>query len=509
MAPIHAGWLHKKAFMNLGTTERLYFTLTENHLSYYASPPPSSPSSAPPPDARNHVPLGDIQSLNRASGGSSMTIVTWYRTYSLKAGTPAEIDAWMRHFSKILQGSAQVTDDYSSGGTMNPMKPSMSSNGLFAPGDQASAPWLIDDAWLDSEAPLNLTLTAAIPAVSPDLGDAGHHVHVRLADGSVFSVDECVLDGPPKEVACAGGNKLIAQLESLAKPPAGGAEGGGGGGWGSASVACIALAAASATMLLQSRVSFVTENYEPIALTLLVISLSVQLYLRMASPKEAKDEAGGRTAQLRLIATATAAEAASRRSRGLSYLDTAASPQKERRPASSGGLQALSEGGAPADGASDGCPDFTGTYKLNVGKSDDPTEMLIALGVPWIARKAISKASRSLYIEHDGDAWTETMVTPLLTKTVQMALDGTPTIEISPVDKSKVQSVSRVEGRCVVTTNTYEGDDGKTQKLSRRLEEGGNVYIVDNDMTVGSKIIHVTNRFEKVPDENSPGAKGK
>jgi hypothetical protein len=101
------------------------------------------------------------------------------------------------------------------------------------------------------------------------------------------------------------------------------------------------------------------------------------------------------------------------------------------------------------------------------------------------------------------------MVTPLLTKTVQMALDGTPTIEISPVDKSKVQSVSRVEGRCVVTTNTYEGDDGKTQKLSRRLEEGGNVYIVDNDMTVGSKIIHVTNRFEKVPDENSPGAKGK
>jgi hypothetical protein len=73
-------------------------------------------------------------------------------------------------------------------------------------------------------------------------------------------------------------------------------------------------------MLLQSRVSFVTENYEPIALTLLVISLSVQLYLRMASPKEAKDEAGGRTAQLRLIATATAAEAASRRSRGLSYV---------------------------------------------------------------------------------------------------------------------------------------------------------------------------------------------
>jgi hypothetical protein len=382
MAPIHAGWLHKKAFMNLGTTERLYFTLTENHLSYYASPPPASPSSAAPPDARNPVPLGDIQSLNRASGGSSMTIVTWYRTYSLKAGTPAEIDAWMRHFSKILQGSAQVTDDYSSGGTMNPMKPSMSSNGLFAPGDQASAPWLIDDAWLDSGAPLNLTLTAAIPAVSPDLGDAGHHVHVRLAEyvrarktrnshcasvaaagahqrpssfvlvqerasgrgaphqrppsfvlaslafanvaspcsGSVFSVDECVLDGPPKEVACAGGNKLIAQLESLAKPPAGGAEGGGGGGWGSASVACIALAAASATMLLQSRVSFVTENYEPIALTLLVISLSVQLYLRMASPKEAKDEAGGRTAQLRLIATATAAEAASRRSRGLSYV---------------------------------------------------------------------------------------------------------------------------------------------------------------------------------------------
>ena len=32
------------------------------------------------------------------------------------------------------------------------------------------------------------------------------------------------------------------------------------------------------------------------------------------------------------------------------------------------------------------------------------------------------------------------MVTPLLTKTVQMALDGTPTIEISPVDKSIVST---------------------------------------------------------------------
>jgi len=149
-------------------------------------------------------------------------------------------------------------------------------------------------------------------------------------------------------------------------------------------------------------------------------------------------------------------------------------------------------------------PNFTGEFVLDVAASDDPSEMLTALGVPWIARKAIAKTSRTLYIEHDGLSWVETIVAPLITKTMQFSLDGTPSIEISPVDKSAITSVSSVDGDTVVTNNDYGEGNDKSQLITRRLAEEGRLYLVENKMTINAgqegkeKVIFTVSRFNRV-----------
>ena len=157
------------------------------------------------------------------------------------------------------------------------------------------------------------------------------------------------------------------------------------------------------------------------------------------------------------------------------------------------------EGPGVADEAGGGqALDFSGSYALDLKASSDPTKMLTALGVPWMFRKAISKASRTVHIEHDHDAWTETAVTPVLTKTTHQDLTGTPVVQISPVDKTAVTSVSSVQGDAVVTKNTYPEGSSKSQFISRTLEDGGEHYVVENTLTVGDEVIKTRSVYNRV-----------
>jgi hypothetical protein len=124
--------------------------------------------------------------------------------------------------------------------------------------------------------------------------------------------------------------------------------------------------------------------------------------------------------------------------------------------------------------------------------------MLTALGVPWIARKAIASSGRKLHIEHEGLDWTETIITKVMTKTMHIHLDGTPTVEISPVDKSQVTGVTQMEkgGKCV-TRNSYAGSE-KSQLITRVLEENGD-YAVINCLTLDDgKVIETKSVYNKI-----------
>ena len=71
------------------------------------------------------------------------------------------------------------------------------------------------------------------------------------------------------------------------------------------------------------------------------------------------------------------------------------------------------------------CPDFSGTYVLDHKESDSNDEMMAALGVPWVARRAIRGTKRTIHIEHDGDVWDETTVTKFRTMEDHFDLSGT------------------------------------------------------------------------------------
>merc|ERR1712023_253037 len=112
--------------------------------------------------------------------------------------------------------------------------------------------------------------------------------------------------------------------------------------------------------------------------------------------------------------------------------------------------------------------------------------MLKALGVPWAARKALAHCERKLVIEQDELSWTETISTSVVSKTSHLWLDGRPTTEVSPVDKTLVTTSTFYEdqegetpGTCLVSKTTWP-DGSKSQVIKRRLIENQQVYYVTN-----------------------------
>lgn len=152
----------------------------------------------------------------------------------------------------------------------------------------------------------------------------------------------------------------------------------------------------------------------------------------------------------------------------------------------------------------EGAVNFDGHYKLNTERSDDPSDMLQAMGVPWIARKGALKLARECTIQQNGLEWTETMKTGICTKTVKMRLDETPHTEISPLDRAVITMKSRYEedGQCVVTRSTSSRGD-KTQVVARYMIEDGRVYHTRNVLTVagpaGDQEMVTMNYFDRIP----------
>ena len=140
---------------------------------------------------------------------------------------------------------------------------------------------------------------------------------------------------------------------------------------------------------------------------------------------------------------------------------------------------------------------FSGHWTLDHSASDNPSAQLTALGVPWLARKAIANASRSLVIEQRGWKWKEIVTTSIITKEMDFTIDGANREEVSPIDQSVVKMCTVVEesGMCVVTRNVYT-KLGHRAEIRRRLMNGGKTYHVKNTLTLKTgKAICVNNYF--------------
>ena len=87
----------------------------------------------------------------------------------------------------------------------------------------------------------------------------------------------------------------------------------------------------------------------------------------------------------------------------------------------------------------------------------------------------------------------------MITKNMAMKLDGTPSVEISPVDKSTITSVTTFseDGTKVVSKNSFP-DASKSQLISRELINDGDVYVVENTLTLGDQVIHTRSCFNRV-----------
>ena len=142
---------------------------------------------------------------------------------------------------------------------------------------------------------------------------------------------------------------------------------------------------------------------------------------------------------------------------------------------------------------------FSGKWTLDHAASSDPTEQLTALGVPWLARKAIAAASRTLEIEQVEWSWRELVSTSIITKETTFSIDGAEHQEVSPIDKSVVSMCTMVEeeGMCIVTRNEYL-KQGHSAEIRRWLEDDGMTYHVENTLEMaGGKVITVNNYFRK------------
>ena len=128
---------------------------------------------------------------------------------------------------------------------------------------------------------------------------------------------------------------------------------------------------------------------------------------------------------------------------------------------------------------------FSGTWVLNKSRSDDQGPMLQAIGVGWVARKAIAASKRTIVIEHAplASTWVEKVTTSVITKSTAIPLSGVPYEDTSPVDGGSVHLVTTVEegGRCIATRAQFV-KSGHRQLVRRWVEGDGSLYHVCNEL---------------------------
>jgi hypothetical protein len=196
---------------------------------------------------------------------------------------------------------------------------------------------------------------------------------------------------------------------------------------------------------------------------------------------------------------------------------------------------------------------FSGKWTVDRRRSTSLDLHLEALGLPWVARAVAAHSNYACTIDHRGLWWRETSTTAVVTTTNEFRLDGRKQSEPHPMDKSECICQTRVEapdvprtplvspmvapmvapGLCTlrplsavhaasaasaaasafnrqVVTRTSYLKHGHTQVVRRWLEDGGETYVVANDLCLAKKgvLLQATLYFTRMHDTSSDEEKG-
>lgn len=550
MASICEGYLYKKGdgWSGIGLTtgfreRRRWFVLDidRKELSYYKESPLASRSSISGPRMSTssrmstasfdslgapglELPVGTIE-LSKARmidtahiAAAVFAIVLQHRVFELRAASEEEARLWVASLQPLVHSPSRRN---------TPRTSTVASMHVQANQIRNAAPWCIEAIWLDGCEDVPLDITAHLGKL-PD--DRSFTARVRLSDGTTYMVDSRnfdLADGHSHEIAAAGVSKLFAKLvPSSACGPASPDppdvlpvidEGSG-------RLSAVEVSLALRTLCLFVGAAFCAGGTLAIALvdlfgraflsSLLMAAACVALascwkdVAAALRPRQAQQlqERSEIVAPMPGVAPCNydlvlhAVKEVSTKPADIEPAGSDKVPSRSSGPARTMSVVEFLDLDQLQPNAVTNAVNFTGRWKLNVARSSDPTEMLTALGVPWIARKALAGASRTVEVEHEGLAWTETTITAVITKTTSFSLGGSPYQEISPVDKSVIRMSTQYEedGQCVTTQAIYPGGS-KTQEIRRYLIEDGATYYIMNKLKVGSgKVIESASYFEKV-----------
>mmetsp|Transcript_22385 Transcript_22385/g.68940 ORF Transcript_22385/g.68940 Transcript_22385/m.68940 type:complete len:692 (+) Transcript_22385:106-2181(+) len=178
---------------------------------------------------------------------------------------------------------------------------------------------------------------------------------------------------------------------------------------------------------------------------------------------------------------------------------------------------------ATAEEATEPTPTFTGRWVLDVRRSDDPSEQLKALGVPWALRHALVRSPNVKRIIYHDSIWTEESETVLLSRIQHLRLDGKMQTETHPIDGAPVHIWSSL-GRppsdapqCSITTNDMNAvisvisyANGNVSTIARTLEDHGQTYHVVNELVItNGRTVHTDTYFRRHNDSRIlDGARG-
>jgi hypothetical protein len=435
--PTKQGWLHKKGGTALSAERKRWFVLqgagSEATLRY---------SKEVNGGHRGTIRCEDIRGV--VQDDNTLDIYTPDRTYHVRASSEQSAGQWATVIRCAAAGAEEVE-----------------SSSDEEEDENTGIPWMIDGAWVDQRAPAPLRTVAALGAVP----DGEHAAHVRLADGSTLTAD--VTAGEQVEVATAGSSTLVAALEDTTPPQPPSLLG----------TACASVAlglvgsafvprAATAGLLLAGAAAASVKRKREAPQKRYDLVLTTRIEPDAEQPLRKRRRSGELLARRPSLVGIRSPNPQQRR-------PSLFSPQKAK------------------------CPDFSGTYVLDHNASDSNDEMMAALGVPWVARRAIRGTKRTIHIEHDGDVWDETTVTKFRTMEDHFDLSGGSLVKISPVDKSSYTTTTTIQSGAIVTAVDF-GVPNKSQVITRRLD--GKRYVVLNELSLKGRVLKVRSVFNRVDD---------
>ena len=158
------GWLYKKGAIGFGGEKKRWCVLEEKGsqgvLRYYGKPDLKS--------LKGSIRLAEMTDVEE-HGDATFDVACKNRVFHLRAETVEDAKRWATYLRAKSQGvpaASPVDDDR----------------------EVTGSPWLVDGVWLDGNAPAPIRMVADLGHLE-GMRNGEHCAHVRLADGSTFSVD--------------------------------------------------------------------------------------------------------------------------------------------------------------------------------------------------------------------------------------------------------------------------------------------------------------------------------